>query len=96
MLDWLWRTRGPEVDLVETVERLERQVKTLRVEWEEWYDKLHRLYQRIAKRQKALESAESDDPPRAGPDGAPVNDRLAELNAGILARRGRGLPNGTR
>lgn len=90
-VEWPWN-RKTEQPLTERVRELESEMKSMQLEWEEMYDKFRRLLARISKRQEAVERAEAAverDPedPRQLP--LPVGDRHAQLNAEILAQRGR-------
>lgn len=87
------RTSPAILDLNERMERVERVVRDLRTDWDGVYDKFHRLNMRLAKRQKALESAEDEedaktareDRPGATNGGRTIRNPLAEQ----LLRRGR-------
>lgn len=82
------------IDLAERMDKLERRLRDIETDWASQYDKFHRLNMRLARRQKAIEDAESEDSPNGKtPEDRPgttfghrpISNPLAEQ----LLRRGR-------
>lgn len=92
-------TPAPDETLAARVSALEEQWKVIEDEWTDWYEKFRLLHLRLAKRQKALESAEaaeSPTPPVQVPDlpnggtlRAGLDQRQQTLQQDILRKRAR-------
>lgn len=78
-------------DLQERMERLERKIRDLEADWAAQYDKFHRLNMRLAKRQKAIEEAETGESPAPENGAGATNAAKVGMNplAQQLLSRGR-------